>query len=82
MLRRLQAQRLANMAWACATPALSDALLLGALARKVERSFGDLNAQELANTTWAYATAAQSDVASFAISARIVKRRFGEFNPQ
>ena len=47
------------MAWACATPALSDALLLGALARKVERSFGDLNAQELANTTWAYATAAQ-----------------------
>ena len=40
----IKAQELANTAQAYATPALSDALLLAALARILERRLGDFNA--------------------------------------
>ena len=52
----LNAQELANTAWAFATADQSDQLVFAALARAAEWRVGEFNAQELANTAWAFLT--------------------------
>ena len=57
----LNAQELANTAWAFATAEQSDAELFTVLARAAELRMKDFKAQELANIAWAFETAALSD---------------------
>ena len=55
-LDQLNAQELANTAWAFATVGQKDELLFNALARMAERRLDQFNVQGLANTAWAFAT--------------------------
>ena len=57
----LNAQNLANTAWAFATVDQSDEKLFGLFARAAERRVSQFNAQELANMAWAFATVGQPD---------------------
>ena len=56
-LEQLNAQNLANTAWAFATVGQKDELLSKTLAKMAERRLDQFNAQNLANTAWAFATA-------------------------
>ena len=55
----LNAQDIANTAWAFTTAGHSDAALFQALAMAAKRLLGDFSVQDLANTGWAFATAGE-----------------------
>ena len=53
----LNAQQLANTAWAFAKAGQSDDKLFAAWARVAEWQVSEFNSQQLANTAWAFANA-------------------------
>ncbi len=68
----LEAQGLANMAWAFATAGLLDQPLFAALAGAAERRLCEFDAEGLANLAWAFAKAGQSDQALFLALAKVL----------
>ncbi len=74
------AQELANTSWAFVKSSHSNAALVEALARDLERSRAEFNAQELANIVWALAELSQPYAALFESIARPLARRRGELS--
>jgi len=76
----LNAQNLANTAWAFATVSRPEERLFTALAIAAERRVNELNAQELANMASAFPTLGHSDEKLLTGLARTAERRVSDFN--
>ena len=82
-LSSLNAQNIANIAWAFATLGLrQDERLFATLAREAEKRANKFTAQGIANTVWALATLSSHDGMLFAILAGPAERRVSEFKAQ
>ena len=70
----INAQGLANTAWAFATVKRPDEKLFTSFARAAERWVNELNAQDLANMAWTLATVKRPDKELFVSLARAAER--------
>ena len=81
-VNEVDAQNLANTAWAFATLGQLDEKCLAALSREAALPVSEFNAQGIANTAWAFAKAGESNTSLFVALANAAKLNVKEFNTQ